>query len=100
MTKKRRDPDPFSQIREAQDHNLDPGYFTGARFHPMYRSNRPNRVGWVLIAIGGLTVLVLPSMILRSTQPVIGIITVGAMAVLLLAAGVRLVRGPRKRGAA
>ena len=100
MSKKRRDPDPFTQIREAQDHNLDPGYFTGGRLHPLYRSNRPNRVGCVLIAMGGLIALVVPSMILSTRQPVIGIIAVGAMAALLLAAGIRLVRGPRNRGGA
>jgi len=99
MSKKRREGDPFSGIREAQDHNLDPGYFTGARFHPMYRANRPNRIGWVLIAIGGLTAATLPSMIVGATQPVMGIITVGAMAALFLAAGIRLVRGPGNRGA-
>ena len=99
MIKKRQEPDPFREIREAQDHRLDPGYFTGGQFHPVYASRRPNRMGWVLIVIGGSTALTFPWMLFSQT-PVIGMIAIGAMAALLLAAGIRLVRGPRKSQAA
>jgi hypothetical protein len=99
MIKERQEPDPFREIREAQDHRLDPGHFAGGRFHPMFASRRPNRMGWVLIIIGGLTALTFP-WVLFSETPIVGIITIGAMAALLLGAGIRLVRGPRKQHAA
>jgi hypothetical protein len=99
MSKKRREPDPFAEIREWQDHRLDPGYFTGGRIHPMYRSRKPNRWGWVLIVIGSFTALTFPWILLSGTS-VVGIAWIGAIAALQLAAGIRLVRGPKKNDAA
>jgi hypothetical protein len=47
-----RPPDPFAEIQEWQDHRYDPGYFLGGRIHPVLKSGRPNRYGWVLLVIG------------------------------------------------
>jgi len=49
MRRQKREGDPFERIREAQDHRLDPGYFTGGRIDPLLTGRRPNRYGWVLI---------------------------------------------------
>jgi hypothetical protein len=48
-----RQPDPFADQREWQDHRYDPGYFLGGRIHPILKGSRPNRYGWMLLA-GGL----------------------------------------------
>jgi len=54
MTRKQnREGDPLAEIKEWQDHRLDPGYFTGGRIHPVLKGRRPNRYGYVLL-IGGL----------------------------------------------
>ena len=99
MSKRRREHDPFREIREWQDHRLDPGYFTGGRIHPLYRSGRPNRSGWVLIVFGGLTALSFPWLLFNAAQPLGPAITVAAVSALQIVAGVRLVRGSKKRGA-
>ena len=99
MSKKKREPDPFADIREWQDHRLDPGYYTGGRIHPMYRSGKPNPWGWILIVLGGLCALLAP-FIVWSGKPLIEGIWFGALGALQITAGVRLVRGPRKKKAA
>jgi hypothetical protein len=43
---------PFGDLIEWQDHRYDPGYFTGGKIHPLLRSRRPNKYGYVLIAGG------------------------------------------------
>ncbi len=60
--RRRKDNDPFHDIREWQDHMYDPGYFTGGRIDPLLEGRRPNAYGWVLIATGLLGLfLVVPS---------------------------------------
>jgi hypothetical protein len=95
MKKRKQEPDPFAEIREWQDHRLDPGYFTGGRIHPMYRSRKPNPWGWVLVVIGGLSAVYAP-LAVSAGKPLFEGIWAGALAVLWIMAGVRLVRGPRK----
>jgi hypothetical protein len=98
MSKHRgKDRDPFHDIREWQDHRYDPGYFTGGRIHPLYRASRPNRAGYVLLVFGGVSVAMLAIMVARGEEALVGILTVGAFAALQIAAGLRLIRGPRHR---
>jgi hypothetical protein len=51
-----REPDPFHEIREWQDHRYDPGYFLGGRVHPILKGSRPNPYGFVLIVSGLVSV--------------------------------------------
>jgi hypothetical protein len=56
--KKKSPPDPFADWREIQDHQYDPGYWTGGRVHPLYRrGKRPNKYGWVLVILGMFVIM-------------------------------------------
>ena len=79
---------------------LGSGPFHGGHIHPMYRSNRPNRDGWVLIVTGGAIALAFPWILLSGQASLFRALLIGAVAALHLAAGIRLVRGPKKGGAA
>src|SRR5262245_56407022 len=68
MSKHRhREPDPFHDIREWQDHRYDPGYFLGGRIHPILKGGRRNPYGFVLI-VGGLLSIFFLGAALRAGQ--------------------------------
>jgi hypothetical protein len=67
MSRRGEPPDPFSDIQEWQDHRLDPGHFTGGNIHPVLRSRRPNRYGYILLVGGFISVFALGGLI-RSGQ--------------------------------
>jgi hypothetical protein len=97
MSKKsRKEPDPFADIREWQDHMYDPGYFTGGRLPPLLKARRPNRHGWVLI-VSSLFSAFFAADFLRSGDigPALYVIFVAAV---FLVAGVMLVgKRPSKK---
>jgi hypothetical protein len=64
---RKREEDPFADIREWQDHRLDPGHFTGGRIHPVLKARRPNRYGYVFL-IGGLISIFFLGGLVRSGQ--------------------------------
>src|SRR5262245_1515008 len=41
-------PPELEKVREVQDRQYDPGYWLGGNIHPLIRSRRPNRYGYVL----------------------------------------------------
>jgi hypothetical protein len=90
MGNRHRGGDPFHDIKEWQDHRYDPGYFTGGRVHPVLRGRRPNKYGWVLMATGLLSVLILGAAVRTGdTWLLFGL---AASAVINLAAGTALIR--------
>ena len=95
MKKKRPREDPFAEIKEWQDHRYDPGSFTGGRIHPMYRSRRPNRWGYVLIGSGCFAFLILGTNIRRGGA-ILETIWAATFTILLIAAGIRLVKGAKR----
>jgi hypothetical protein len=60
---RKRESDPFADIREWQDHRLDPGYFTGGRIHPVLKGKRPNRYGYILLFFGMFLIFMLGGII-------------------------------------
>lgn len=44
--------EPFKTWREVQDHQYDPGYWTGGRVHPIYHASRRGRYGCFLLPAG------------------------------------------------
>ena len=96
MPRKRKHEDPFHGIRELQDHRNDPGHFTGGNIHPLYGATRKNRFGYILIVMGGVTLAVFP-WLLTSGTPALGIVVITAYSLLLVVAGIRLVRGPKRK---
>src|SRR4029077_3837270 len=82
--------DLFRDVKDWQDHRYDPGYFTGGNIHPLLKARRPNKYGYVLI-LGGLGFLFVAffGRDRLGTEVVLQI----AMALLLIAAGVKLVKG-------
>ena len=91
----RREPDPFHDIREWQDHRYDPGYFLGGRIHPLIKAGRPNRYGWVLLAFGLLGFVLI---FLTPREDTAWWQYAGAAALLLLyvTAGFKLLRGKKR----
>jgi len=101
MSKRGRERDPLADIREWQDHRLDPGHFTGGNVHPVLRSRRPNRYGYVLLVGGFISVFALGGLIRSGQTWLAGGTLLGA--IVGIAAGLSLIRrgpaGPgRKRG--
>jgi len=92
------DNDPFRDVKDWQDHRYDPGYFTGGNIHPILKARRPNKYGYVLILSGLLGFLF--SAFFGPDRLWTEVILQIAMALLLIAAGVKLVKGtnPRHRG--
>jgi len=87
------DNDPFRDVKDWQDHRYDPGYFTGGNIHPLLKARRPNKYGYVLI-LSGLGLLFVA--FFASDRLRIEVVLQIAMALLLIAAGVKLVN-PRHR---
>ena len=56
---RRREADPFADIRELQDHRFDPGHFTGGRIDPLLKARRPNPYGYVLLVGGFISIFLL-----------------------------------------
>jgi hypothetical protein len=84
------DNDPFRDVKDWQDHRYDPGYFTGGNIHPLLKGRRPNKYGYVLILSGlGFFFVAFLGRDRLSIEVVLQI----AMALLLVAAGVKLVKG-------
>ena len=84
------DNDPFRDVKDWQDHRYDPGYFTGGNIHPLLKARRPNKYGYVLI-LSGLCVLFIA--FFGGGRLGIEAVLQIAMALLLIAAGVKLVKG-------
>jgi hypothetical protein len=98
MRRRHTESDPFERIREAQDHRYDPGYFVGGRIDPMLTGARPNRYGWVLLIMG----ILLAGIFLFSDSSDVEWwrwLLLGAYALLLLTAGVKLLRRKRPKAA-
>jgi hypothetical protein len=84
------DNDPFRDVKDWQDHRYDPGYFTGGNIHPLLKARRPNKYGYVLI-LSGLGLLFVA--FFDRDRLWIEVVLQVAMALLLTAAGVKLVKG-------
>jgi hypothetical protein len=90
MSKRRKTRDPLADLREWQDHRLDPGHFTGGNVHPVLRARRPNRYGYVLLAGGFVSVFALGGLIRSGQTWLAGGTLLGA--VVGIAAGLSLIR--------
>ena len=82
-------------MKDWQDHRYDPGYFTGGNIHPLSKARRPNKYGYILI-LGGLVSLFIA--FFDRDRLWIEVVLQIAMVLLLVAAGVKLVRGYRILG--
>jgi hypothetical protein len=83
------DNDPFRDVKDWQDHRYDPGYFTGGNIHPLLKARRPNKYGYVLI-LSGLGLLFVAFF---GRDRLLEVVLQIAMALLLIAAGAKLVKG-------
>jgi hypothetical protein len=97
MSKHHKDPDPFHDIREWQDHRYDPGYFLGGRIHPILKGSRPNRYGYVLIVSGLISIFLLGAAV-RAGQLWM-ILSTGVGGFVSIVAGLRLLRKGKKSAA-
>ena len=94
--------DPVATWRGWLDHQYDPGYWVGERVPPIVLGPRPNPLGYLLVLLGSLGIGVLavgwavghgPA---GDGSPVLGTLAYGAAMVLLITAGLALLR-PRTR---
>jgi hypothetical protein len=83
------DTDPFHDLKDWQDHRYDPGYFTGGNVHPLLKAKRPNKYGYFLV-LSGLSILFL-ALFGRWYNAVLQM----ALALLMIAAGVKLSKGTK-----
>ncbi len=60
---RKRQGDPFADIREWQDHRLDPGHFTGGRIHPGLKGRWPRRFGYVFLLAGMFAIFMLGGLV-------------------------------------
>jgi hypothetical protein len=49
--------DPFKEWKEIQDHQHDPGYWTGGRVHPLFRRRRHGNMYGCLLLPAGMFVI-------------------------------------------
>ncbi len=102
---------PIQSFTEWQDHQYDPGYWTGGRIPPYLLGKRPNKMGYILIVEAVVILLMTVCMTLSSIQnsnlrsetdaAVIGtLVLMYGLFVLTLAAGISFLRKPepQKRG--
>ena len=85
--------DPLADIREWQDHRLDPGHFTGGRIHPILKSKRAHWYGYLLFAGGLLGVFQLGGLIRSGQTWLVGGTALGSAVAIL--AGLSLIRRRR-----
>jgi hypothetical protein len=106
MRKPKEHKSSINTFREWQEHQYLEGYYVGGRIPPFYLGKRPNRLGYVLLASGIFFALIAALGALSwarfgDSDPVslISLVLIGAIAVLQLIAGARLLRKPSgKRG--
>lgn len=94
----------LNELKEWQEHQYDPGYYTGGRIPPMFtNSGKPDWLGWTFVFIS-VTCSILMVLIVNGFEkkqlfemiPVFGIIFGAAL--LQFIAGVRLInKGRRKK---
>jgi hypothetical protein len=95
---RRRDPDPFHDIREWQDHRYDPGYFLGGHIHPVLKTGRrPNPYGYVLIGSGLLSIFFFGGAL--RTGELWQVLVMGSGGFISVAAGFALLRKRKKNAA-
>jgi hypothetical protein len=87
--------DPLGDIREWQDHRLDPGHFTGGRLHPLLKSKRANCYGYLLLLGGLVGVFTLGGLIRSGETWLIGATLLWS--VVGVAVGISLIRRGRKK---
>lgn len=88
------EPDSFRDIKDWQDHRYDPGYFTGGNIHPLLKARRPNKYGYFLIVSGLAWSFVA---FFGRDRLWIEVVLQLAMAFLLIAAGVKLLKHMSKQ---
>ena len=77
-------------VKDWLDHRYDPGYFTGGNIHPLLKAKRPNKYGYFLV-LSGLGSLFVACF--GRDRLWIEVVLQIAMALLLIATGVKLVKG-------
>ena len=89
--------DPFKTWKEVQDHQYDPGYWTGGRVHPIYHAGRRNRYGWLLFASGIVTVAMGLRFVVNGGDDLMeGVISL-VFGVVILAAWIRMMTHKKSR---
>ena len=96
MKPKRAAEDPLARIREAQDHRLDPGFFTGGQVDPLLTGPRPNPYGWYLLGSSLLGGLFTGFALHERNAYWLNYVLLGSLMLLGAVAGVRLLRSPRR----
>lgn len=97
-------PPEVERFIEWQTHQYDVGYWTGGRIPPLYRADRPNRFGWVLVVSGLLPLAAVlgdpltaddraAALASLARNPVV--LMVVLVAALSVISGCRLLRGPK-----
>lgn len=96
MSERRKDQtDPLADLRDWQDHRLDPGYFTGGRIHPLLKSRRANWYGYLLVIGGFIGVFTLGGLVRSGQTWLIGGTALGSAVGIV--AGLALIRRGRSR---
>ena len=86
--KKRKKENGIDRFIEWQEHQYDPGYWTGGRIPPFLLGKRPNKMGYTYLVLGFL--LLISSVVSR--EVIMFLLAAG-----LIAVGLVLLRPDKKR---
>ena len=96
MSERREDQtDPLADLRDWQNHRLDPGYFTGGRIHPLLKSRRAHWYGYLLLIGGFIGVFTLGGLVRSGQTWLIGGTVLGSAVGIV--GGLALIRRGRSR---
>ena len=97
MKKSKRD-DLLERKKEWLDHQYDPGHFTGGNIHPVFEGRRPNKYGYVLMAVGSVGFLMTIYSALYTPRAERWALLPGMVfAILAVVAGFKLIKKVRRK---
>ena len=83
---------PIERLYEWQEDRYDPGYFIGGNIHPLISGPRPNKYGYLLIASGLMTVIIMVLALKAGQLPLYEVFVLTPLIVLVFVAGFKLIR--------
>jgi len=86
--KKRKKENGIDRFIEWQEHQYDPGYWTGGRIPPFLLGKRPNKMGYTILVLGFLYLII---------SIVTGEVIMCLLAPVVIAVGVVLLRPDKKK---
>jgi hypothetical protein len=95
--KSKKNYDAIKDAHEWLNHRYDPGYFTGGNINPIFRRQRPNKAGYILITFGVILLFCTLLFSYLKILPVIYLFIHFPVEALAISAGIKLLRPQNKK---